>query len=121
MALRGAVTVESDDRRAIIEATERLITELLERNALAAGDLVSAVFTSTPDLTAEFPAAGARRAGLGAVPLLCATEMAVPGSLGRCIRVLVHAYSDRAPEELDHVYLGDARALRSDLSGEPGN
>jgi chorismate mutase len=73
------------------------------------------VFTATPDLTSEFPAAAARRVGISDVPLLCATEIAVVGAIGRCIRVLMHLYTKREAAELKHVYLRDARGLRTDL------
>lgn len=114
--LRGAVTVEADDPRLIVEATERLIVEIMDRNGVAAEEVVSVIFTSTTDLTSEFPAAAARRIGLAEVPLLCATEIPVPGAIGRCVRVLMHVYTERAREELRHVYLGGARALRTDLA-----
>ncbi len=113
-ALRGANSVEVNDADAILDATDRLVRELLERNELAAANLVSCIFTMTDDLDAEFPAVAARRLGLDQVPLLCAREVPVPGSLPRVIRVLVHYYAD---EEHDprHVYLGEARSLRTDL------
>ncbi len=115
-ALRGATTVHADERDAILTATTELMEALLERNALRAEDLVSCIFTLTPDLHAEFPAVAAREMGLSAVPLMCARELDVPGSMPRVIRVLVHCYMDdgRAPQ---HVYLGEARALRLDLEG----
>jgi len=113
-ALRGAVTVEHNDAEEILSATEELMTELMARNELAPEDLVSCLFTLTEDLDAEFPAVAARRMGLSAVPLMCAREVPVPGSLPRVIRVLVHCY---APERhaSRHVYLREARALRADL------
>ena len=114
-ALRGATTVESDDPELITAATVELLGEMLERNGADAGDLISVVFTSTEDLVSEFPAAGARHMGLADVPLLCAQEIAVPGSVPRCIRVLMHLYTERDYASLRHVYLRDARALRSDL------
>jgi len=115
-ALRGATTVEANDAGAILAATEELMRELLARNALAAEDLVSCIFTLTDDLDAEFPAVAARRIGLSQVPLLCAREVNVPGSLPRVIRVMLHCY---APPEHEprHVYLGEARTLRQDLAG----
>jgi chorismate mutase len=115
-ALRGATTVQANEASAILEATEELMRELLERNALAAEDLVSCIFTLTDDLDAEFPAVAARRIGLSQVPLLCAREVNVPGSLPRVIRVMLHCY---APDghEARHVYLGEARTLRQDLAG----
>ena len=113
-ALRGATTVERDEPAAIAEATTELVRALLERNGAAVGDLISVIFTSTADLTSDFPASAARAAGLADVPLLCSQEIPVPGSLPRCIRVLAHLYSDRAPGRLQHVYLHGARGLRSD-------
>src|SRR5512144_2814762 len=116
IALRGAASVEANEREAIVGATEELMRELLARNRLAAGDLVSCIFTLTDDLDAEFPAVAARNIGLSQVPLLCAREIPVPGSLPKVIRVLLHCHvpDGHAPE---HVYLGDARVLREDLHG----
>lgn len=115
-ALRGAITVEDNEADAILDATEELVRCLMERNGLGAADVVSCVFTCTSDLDAEFPAVAARRLGLGAVPLLCAREIDVPGALPRVIRLLVHCYADEgsAPQ---HVYLREATALREDLGG----
>jgi chorismate mutase len=115
-ALRGAISVPRNDAEEILAATERLTRELLERNGLQPDALVSCIFTATEDLDAEFPAVAARRVGLDAVPLLCARELPVPGSMPRVIRALVHYYADdgHAPH---HVYLEDARKLRSDLEG----
>ena len=113
-ALRGANVVDRNEARAILEATAALMRELMERNSLTPERMVSCIFTLTDDLDAEFPAVAARRLGLDRVPLLCAREVPVPGALPRVIRVLVHYYSSdqHAPQ---HVYLGDARALRADL------
>lgn len=113
--VRGAITVDDDSAEAIRTATAEMVGALLERNGLAADALVSMLFTMTPDLRAEFPAVAAREMGLSTVPLLCATEIAVPGSLTRCIRVLVHCYMPPA-DAVRHVYLRDARRLRSDLA-----
>jgi chorismate mutase len=113
-ALRGANSVEANEAPAILEATDTLIRELMQRNTLAAEAMVSCIFTLTDDLNAEFPAVAARRLGLDRVPLLCAREVPVPGSLPRVIRVLVHYYADDEHEPR-HVYLGEARALRADL------
>jgi chorismate mutase len=115
-ALRGATTAAANDADAIGQATTELLEELLAANAVELDDLVSIIFTSTPDLDAEFPAAAARRLGMGHVPLLCATEIAVPGAPERCIRVLVHLYTDRDYASLRHVYRGEARGLRTDLA-----
>src|SRR3954451_4503484 len=115
-ALRGATTAAADERSAILSATDELMRELLSRNGLAAPDLVSCLFTLTPDLSAEFPAVAAREMGLSSVPLMCAQEIAVPGAMPRVIRVLVHCYlgGGREPQ---HVYLGEAARLRLDLQG----
>ena len=115
-ALRGATTVHANEADAILDATDQLMRAVLERNELTADDLVSCIFTLTDDLDAEFPAVAARRLGYDQVPLLCAREVPVPGSLPRVIRVLIHCYLDeaRAPE---HVYLNEAARLRLDLSG----
>src|SRR5438270_6977400 len=113
-ALRGANSVERNDADAILSATETLMRELMARNQLRPEAMVSCIFTLTHDLDAEFPAVAARALGLNRVPLLCARELPVPGSLPRVIRVLVHYY---AAEDHDprHVYLGAARVLRADL------
>lgn len=115
-ALRGATSVEEDERQAILAATDELMRALLERNGLAADDLVSCLFTLTPDLHAEFPAVAAREMGLSGVPLMCAQELTVEGAMQRVIRVMVHCYlgEGRTPQ---HVYLGEARRLRLDLEG----
>lgn len=115
-ALRGATTVEQNTSEAILEATDELMRTLIERNTLAADEMVSCIFTCTGDLDAEFPAVAARNLGLSNVPLLCAREIDVPGSLERVIRVMVHCYAD--PEtEASHVYLREATRLRADLEG----
>ena len=113
-ALRGANSVERNDADAILAATDRLMRELMTRNQLSAESMVSCIFTLTQDLDAEFPAVAARRLGLDRVPLLCAREVPVPGSLPRVIRTLVHYYADEGHHPR-HVYLGEARVLRADL------
>jgi chorismate mutase len=115
-ALRGATTVEENEAEAILDATDELVRELMDRNALPAERMVSCIFTCTDDLNAEFPAVAARRLGLGAVPLLCTREIAVPGSLPRTIRLLLHCYADEH-EPAQHVYLREAVVLRRDLQG----
>jgi len=115
-ALRGAITVTANDAEAILEATEQLMRELLSRNRLDAGDLVSCIFTLTDDLDAEFPAVAARRIGLTGVPLLCAREIPVAGAMPFVIRVLMHCYLASGADP-QHVYLREAAALRLDLSG----
>lgn len=114
--MRGATTVASDDARAITEATQHLLAQMLERNSLSLDDVISMLFTATQDLTATFPAEAARALGISDVPLLCAQEIAVPGALGRCIRVLMHINTELARGELRHVYLNGAVDLRADLS-----
>jgi chorismate mutase len=113
-ALRGANSVEANEAAAILEATATLMRELMRRNELSAEEMVSCIFTLTEDLDAEFPAVAARALGLDRVALLCTREVAVPGSLPRVIRVLVHYHApeDHRPQ---HVYLGEARSLRADL------
>jgi chorismate mutase len=115
-ALRGAITVDDNEAEAILSATEELVHEVMERNALAPEDLVSCIFTCTADLDAEFPAVAARRLGLSAVPLLCAREIEVPGSLPRVIRLMLHCYADPG-SPARHVYLREAVSLRRDLEG----
>jgi chorismate mutase len=113
-ALRGATSVEANDADAILGATDELIRELMERNALTPDAMVSCIFTLTEDLDAEFPAVAARRLGLDMVPLLCAREVPVPGAMPKVIRLLMHYYAE-AGHSPRHVYLGRAKALRSDL------
>jgi chorismate mutase len=113
-AVRGATRAASNDPEKVVEATQELMRELMSRNDLAAEQMVSCIFTSTHDLNAEFPAAAARKIGLETVPLLCAQEIDVPGSMRSVVRVLVHYYApaDHTPA---HAYLGEAQELRSDL------
>ena len=113
-ALRGANSAERNEAGAILDATDELMRQLMERNSLSAEAIVSCIFTLTEDLDAEFPAVAARRLGLDQIPLLCAREVPVPGSMPRVIRVLVHYYADEQHEPR-HVYLGEARSLRADL------
>ena len=113
--IRGATTVGEDTPEAILDATEELVKEIVAANGIRSEDVASALFTVTPDLRAEFPAAAARRMGWTMVPLLNFTEIGVPGRLERCIRVLLHVNTDRAQNEMVHVYLRDAVSLRPDL------
>lgn len=117
-AVRGATSAERDSPEAILESTAELLTEVLRRNSLETDDLISIIFTMTGDLTSEFPALAARQAGLTTIPLLCTSEIPVPGSLGRCIRLLLHC-TVPPDRPIHHVYLRDARGLRPDLSEEP--
>jgi chorismate mutase len=114
-AIRGAIQIESNDRDEILAGASELVTEVLHRNGVDREDLISIVFTATPDLTAEFPAYAARLMGLTDVPLLCTTEMAVPGAMQRVLRLLAHVESGRSRADIRHVYLGGAAALRTDL------
>ena len=113
--IRGATTVEADSQKQIMAATRELLARIIEANELAPEDVASAYFTATPDLKAAFPASAARELGWQHVPLLDAQEIAVPGSLPLCIRVLIHWNTDRSQAQIHHVYLRRARALRPDL------
>jgi chorismate mutase len=113
--VRGAITVESDDAELLLSATERLLREIVAENAIDSDDVASALFTLTPDLVSQFPAAAARRMGWTRVPLLNFTEIAVPGGLPRVIRVLLHVNTEKRQDEIVHVYLDGARVLRPDL------
>ncbi len=114
-AVRGATQVDEDDREQILTATTELLEEVLHRNGLAHDDLISVVFTATPDLHAEFPAYAARQMGITDVPLLCAAEIDVPGAMPRVLRLLAHVETTRPRADLRHVYLRGAAALRTDL------
>jgi chorismate mutase len=113
-ALRGAITVESNDAQAILTATEELLRAMTDRNDLEHDDIVSCLFTCTPDLNAEFPAVAARQIGMSDVPLMCAQEMNVYGQLPQVIRVMMHCYT-AVERKAEHVYLRDATQLRRDL------
>lgn len=117
-ALRGATTVDADSPGLIAAATRELLTELIRLNGLEPNDVISAIFTVTPDLKSEFPARAARDIGWDDASLLCTVEIPVPGALGRCIRVLIHANSARERTGLRHVYLRAARSLRPDIISE---
>ena len=116
-ALRGATTLDADNRDQVLERTAEMLGALLERNELASADLISLVFTTTEDVRSEFPAAAVREAGISDVPMLCARELPIdgPSNIPLCIRVLAHVHTDRARAELRHAYLHGARQLRSDL------
>ena len=114
-ALRGAITLDGDTRDQVIEKTAHLLQTMLERNAITKADLISIVFTATDDVRSEFPAAAARSIGISDIPLLCARELDVEGAVGRCVRVLMHLYTEKDPSALRHVYLEGAVPLRTDL------
>ncbi|HEX5937742.1 MAG TPA: chorismate mutase [Actinomycetota bacterium] len=113
-AARGAIRVPSDDVDALLGSTERLLSAVLQRNAIDADDLVSIMFTVTEDLRSAFPAEAARRMGLGRVPLMCAQEIPVAGAMPSVVRILLHFHSDRTLDEVEHVYLDGAESLRDD-------
>lgn len=112
--VRGATTVQENSAESILEATLELLRTIVRLNEMQPDDVASAYFTTTPDLNAAYPAVAARQIGWNDVALLCGQEMHVPGTLRRCIRVLIHWNSDRRPSEIVHVYLGEARSLRPD-------
>ena len=116
-ALRGATTLESDSREQVMQRTSEMLESLLQRNGLAAADIVSLWFTATDDIRSEFPAAAVRAAGISDVPMLCARELGIEGAsnIPLCVRVMAHVYTDRPRAELRHAYLRGARQLRSDL------
>jgi chorismate mutase len=116
-AARGAIRVGSSDAETLLGATERLLAAMLRKNEVASEDLVSVLFTATDDLRAAFPAEAARRMGLGRVPLLCAQEIPVEGSMRSVVRVLMHFHSDRSLDDVAHVYLDGAESLRDDVPG----
>ncbi len=116
-AIRGATTVDEDAPDAITEGVVALLTRIMERNGLVEDDIVSILFTATDDLVSIFPATAARTMGLGAVPLICARELAITGSVPRCVRVMLHVTTGRPRDEIIHVYLEGAQGLRDDLPG----
>ncbi|MGH3390476.1 MAG: chorismate mutase [Actinomadura sp.] len=115
-AIRGATQVDADDRDMILDATTELVTEVMTRNELTTDDVISVIFTATPDLTAEFPALAARKLGFHEVPLLCASEINVPHALPRVIRLMAHIETGLPRSAMQHVYLRGAAALRIDIA-----
>jgi len=116
--VRGAIQVDENDRDAILEGTTELVQTMLARNEFTLDDLISIVFTATPDLTAEFPAYAARKLGMTDIPLMCATEIAVPGAMPRVVRLLAHVNTELPRHAIRHPYLRGAAALRRDLPNE---
>lgn len=114
-AVRGATQVERDERDVLLAAASELVSAVLDRNHIDPADLISIVFTATQDLTSEFPAYAARQLGITDVPLLCATEIDVPGAMPRVLRLLAHFESELPRADIRHVYLHGAAALRTDL------
>lgn len=115
-ALRGAIQVDRDERELILEATTELVSEVMRRNRLTTDDVISVIFTATPDLSAEFPALAARKLGFHDVPLLCASEIAVPHALPRVIRLMAYIETELPRSGMQHVYLRGATALRLDIA-----
>src|SRR5690349_22838178 len=115
-AIRGAIQVDADDRDSIIQGTTELVQAIMERNSLTTDDVISVLFTATPDLTAEFPALAARKLGFHDVPLICASEIAVPGAMPRVVRLMAHVDTDWPRSAIQHVYLRGAAALRLDIA-----
>ncbi|MTI79342.1 MAG: chorismate mutase [Firmicutes bacterium] len=116
--VRGAITVEQNTAVEITKATQELLTSIIKENKISIDDICSVFFTITKDLNAQFPARAAREMGWQDVPLLCAQELDVPGSLSRCIRVLLHINTSQSQQEIEHVYLREAKKLRPDLTNE---
>ena len=114
--IRGATTVEANTREAILAAATELLGEIVSANNVDRDHVASVIFSTTPDLNAEFPAVAAREMGWTDIALMCGHEMNVPGSLPRCLRILVHVNTDLGVNEIKHVYLHGARALRPDLA-----
>lgn len=114
-AVRGATTIEEDTTEAVTERVVALLERILQRNGLGEEDIISILFTATEDVTSTFPATAARTIGLGAIPLICARELSVVGSVPLCIRVMMHVTTDRGRAEVHHVYLEGAQGLRDDL------
>lgn len=115
-AIRGAVQIDANERTAVLDGTTELVTEVMTRNGLVTDDVISVVFTATPDLTAEFPALAARKIGFQDVPLLCTTEIAVPHGMPRVVRLLMHVETAKPRSAMQHVYLRGAAALRLDIA-----
>lgn len=115
--VRGAITVEENSKPEILAATRELLQEIISRNDLVDfSEIVSAVFTTTPDLNAAFPAESARELGMASVPLLCASEINVEGALPRVIRILLHVNTEKSQSDMVHIYLRDAQKLRKDIA-----
>jgi len=115
--IRGATTIEKDQKDEILTATTELLQMIKQENQIDVEDIASVLFSTTSDIRSAFPALAARNIGWNQVPLLCFQEIEVPGSLPRCIRVLMHVNTDKSQDEIRHIYLKEARQLRSDISG----
>ena len=117
--VRGATTADANNSDAILKATRELLALMIRQNGIEAEDVASAIFTTTPDLDAEFPALAARQLNWSTVALMCAHELGVPDSLQKCVRILIHWNTDKPADEIHHVYIKDAVQLRPDLSEVP--
>jgi chorismate mutase len=115
-AIRGAIQVGADDRQEILDGTAELVTQVMERNSLSADQVISVIFSATPDLRSEFPALAARLLGFQEVPLLCCTEIGVPGAMPRVVRLMMHVETGLSRTQIQHVYLRGAAALRLDIA-----
>lgn len=116
LAVRGATTCEADSKEEITRATQELVAAIMDKNSISQKQIVSILFTATSDLVQEFPATAARGLGLDDVPLMCAQELNVVGSLPRCIRVMMHIVADKQKSDIHHIFLGNAQSLRKDLT-----
>jgi chorismate mutase len=115
-AFRGAIQLDADEREHLISSVQELVSALIEQNDLTLDDLISIIFTATPDIRSEFPALAARKLGIGDVPLICTQELDIAGAMPLVVRVMMHAQCDRARSDIRHVYLRGAAALRTDLA-----
>lgn len=115
-AIRGAIQLDVDERAAILDGTSELVTQVLKRNGLTPDDVISVIFSATPDLRAEFPALAARSLGFGEVPLLCCSEIPVPGAMPRVVRLMMHVQTELTKSQVQHVYMRGAAALRIDIA-----
>ncbi len=115
-AIRGATQLEEDVRDPMLERVAEMVTDVMEANGLEVDDFISVIFTATSDLVSEFPAYAARRLGFGEIPLICARELEIDGSMPRCVRMMAHVETDLPRADITHVYLHGAAALRSDLT-----
>ena len=114
--MRGATQLDADEREHMLERVAEMVTDVMTSNGLVVDDFISVIFTATSDLVSEFPAYAARRLGFGEIPLLCARELEIAGSMPRCVRMMAHVETDLPRADITHCYLHGAAALRSDLT-----
>jgi chorismate mutase len=114
--VRGATQLDADEREHMLERVAEMVTDVMTSNGLEVDDFISVIFTATSDLVSEFPAYAARQLGFGEVPLICARELEIAGSMPRCVRMMAHVETDLPRADITHVYLHGAAALRSDLT-----